>query len=379
MIRNYFCILVMLLASAIVIGQDRPNSTTQNYLRMRWTTVATGMPTDWYGTDEAKRIAENVLVSQKDIGGWVKNQPYHHVFSDSLRTYYKRTKNDVGGTFDNGSTISELRFLAKVYTHFKDERYKEAFNKGLDYIFLAQYDNGGWPQFYPVRDAGEETRTDRTVPYSMHITYNDNAMVNIMNFLKDIYADVPEFAPLKIAPDTKDKARKAFDRGIDCILKTQISVNAKPTVWCAQHHYKTLAPVKARSYELASFSGSESVGIVALLMDIDHPSAAVIAAVDGACTWFEQNKIEGIRVERQRDQQGNRNTVVVTDKKAPPIWARFYDLETAKPYFCDRDGIKKHALDEIGAERRNGYSWYTNAPQHVLDAQSEWHKKWGVD
>ncbi|MBD1433254.1 pectate lyase [Sphingobacterium sp. DN00404] len=375
MIRNYFCILVTLLASAIVTGQDRHNPTTQNYLRMRWTTVATGMPSAWYNTDEAKRVAENVLVSQKDIGGWVKNQPYHHVFSDSLRTYYKSTKNDVGGTFDNGSTISELRFLAKVYTHFKDERYKEAFNKGLNYIFSAQYDNGGWPQFYPIRDAGEEIRTDRTVPYSMHITYNDNAMVNIMNFLKDIYADVPEFVPLKIAPNTKDKARKAFDKGVECMLKTQISVNSKPTVWCAQHHYKTLAPVKARSYELESFSGSESVGIVALLMDIDHPSPAVIAAIDGACTWFEQNKIEGIRVERQMDSHGNRNTVVVADREAPPIWARFYDLETAKPYFCDRDGIKKYALDEIGAERRNGYSWYTNAPQRVLDAQSEWQKK----
>jgi len=379
MIRNYFCILVLLSASAIVMGQDRHNPTAQNYLSMRWTTVATGMPSAWYSTDEAKRVAENVLISQKDIGGWVKNQPYHHVFSDSLSAYYKSTKKDVGGTFDNGSTISELRFLAKVYTHFKDERYKEAFNKGLNYIFLAQYDNGGWPQFYPVRDAGEERRTDRTVPYSMHITYNDNAMVNIMNFLKDIYADVPEFVSLKIAPNTKDKARKAFDKGVDCVLKTQINVNSKPTVWCAQHHYKTLAPVKARSYELESFSGSESVGIVALLMDIDHPSAAVIAAVDGACTWFEQNKIEGIRVERQMDSQGNRNTVVVADKEALPIWARFYDLETAKPYFCDRDGIKKYALDEIGAERRNGYSWYTNAPQRVLDAQSDWHKKWGVD
>ena len=29
------------------------------------------------------------------------------------------------------------------------------------------------------------------------------------------------------------------------------------------------------------------------------------------------------------------------DSTALAQWARFYDLETGKPFFCDRDGIKK--------------------------------------
>jgi pectinesterase len=43
---------------------------------------------------------------------------------------------------------------------------------------------------------------------------------------------------------------------------------------------------------------------------------------------------------------------------------------------CDRDGIKKSTLDEIGYERRNGYSWYTGEPQKVLDVYLKWKEKW---
>jgi pectinesterase len=101
---------------------------------------------------------------------------------------------------------------------------------------------------------------------------------------------------LQISEDVKSKARKAFDRGIKCFLKTQIMVNNKPTVWCAQHNEITLAPANARAYELASFSGSESVGILLLLMDINNPSKEIIASVNGAISWLENHKIEGKKI-----------------------------------------------------------------------------------
>src|SRR5690606_13799074 len=225
-----------------------------------------------------------------------KNMPYHRPFSDSLKNYYLRTKNEKGGTFDNGATITELRFLARVYSRFNDQRYKEAFDKGLEYILMAQYDNGGWPQFYPVKDAPKEVDIDKTVPYSMHITYNDNAMVNVMQFLKEVYAGSHDFDALRIDDIKKQRAKLAFDKGVKCILKTQILVNGQPTVWCAQHDERTFAPANARSYELASFSGSESAGIVLLLMGIDHPDKQVTHAIDGAVKWFETYAIAGLKV-----------------------------------------------------------------------------------
>ena len=49
---------------------------------------------------------------------------------------------------------------------------------------------------------------------------------------------------------------------------------------------------------------------------------------------------------------------MIDDPNAAPIWARFYDLKTNKPFVAGRDGIPRESLEEIPAERRNGYSWY---------------------
>lgn len=355
-----FSIVALTLATTFGFAQEK----STDYRSKSWKRVATNMPSEWYGSDEAKLVAENVLIAQKEIGGWEKNKPYHKTFSKSEQTHYIKNKSEIGATFDNGSTITELRFLAKVYTQTKDERYKQAFEKGLEYIFISQYENGGWPQFFPVRKG--------SVSYSGHITYNDDAMINTMKFLKEIISGNKDFESIQISEATKAKAQKSFDKGIECILKTQIIINGKPTVWCAQHDEITLAPANARSYELASFSGAESVGIVELLMNIDHPTEEIIASVNGAIKWFEDHKIEGIKLERITNNEGQKDRVVVKDTTAPALWARFYDLETEKPFFCSRDGIKRNTFAEISHNRRNGYSWYSNKPEKIIRKYPEW-------
>jgi pectinesterase len=73
--------------------------------------------------------------------------------------------------------------------------------------------------------------------------------------------------------------------------------------------------------------------------------------------------------------EGQKDRIVVKDKDTPPMWARFYHLETARSFFCDRDGIKRKTFAELGYNRRNGYSWYTNAPEEVLVKYLKWAKK----
>ncbi|MCM4151931.1 pectate lyase [Arenibacter sp. N53] len=351
---------ILTLTTTVGFAQNKAS----DYLKMRWGDVATGMSLEWYGSNEARLVAENVILSQKEIGGWKKNKDYHHPFSESEKSYFNNNKTEIGATFDNGATITELTFLAKVHSQIKDNRYKQAFEKGLNYIFAAQYENGGWPQFFPVRKG--------SVAYSGHITYNDDAMVNIMKFLKAIAKDNKEYASLQLSAGTREKAKKAYEKGIQCFLDTQIIYKGKLAVWCAQHDSVTLAPAKARSYELPSFSGSESVGIVLLLMDIDNPSKEIVTSVNGAIQWFENNRIEGIKIETEIKKDGGKNRIVVEDKNAPTLWGRFYDLETSTIYFCSRDGVKRNSLADISDNRRNGYSWYTNAPEKVLKKYPEW-------
>ena len=94
--------------------------------------------------------------------------------------------------------------------------------------------------------------------------------------------------------------------------------------------------------------------------------------------WFEKVKLRGIRVDTEKDEKGPKgvNRVVVADLAAPPLWARFYDIETNAPVFVDRDGVPKESLADIGYERRNGYAWYGNWPQKLLDGDyQEWKQR----
>jgi lysophospholipase L1-like esterase len=117
------------------------------------------------------------------------------------------------------------------------------------------------------------------------------------------------------------------------------------------------------------------VGIVRLLMSLEAPSGEVVQAVEGAVAWFESAKLKGIRVEVRKDEKAprGRDRALVKDDKAPPMWARFYEIGTNKPIFADRDGVAKPNLVDIGHERRNGYSWLGYWPEKLLTKE---HPAW---
>jgi PelA/Pel-15E family pectate lyase len=314
-------------------------------------------PDAWFAGAEAKTVANNILSYQSDLGSWPKNV-------DTTAAPYTGDRKDLKGTFDNSATTDELRFLARIYNATRDERYRIAIDKGLTHILQAQYPTGGWPQFYPPGKS-----------YHRHITFNDDALVRLLEFLREVYRS-DTFAFLNA--ENKTAARQAFDRGIECILKCQIKVNGKSTAWCAQRDEIDLAPRPGRSYELVSVSGAESVKIVRLLMSLEQPSPDVVSAIEGAVKWFNEAKLTGIRVEIRPDANSPKGTnkIVVKDPAAPPMWARFYEIGTNRPIFSDRDGVVKWNLADIGYERRNGYAWLGTWPRPLLEKDyPAWKKK----
>lgn len=325
-----------------------------------------GMKADWYGSDESVRIADNVLLYQRDTGGWQKNIDMATALTPTLKSEIANSKViTTDSTIDNNASTSQMQYLARVYNASKTERFKDGFLKGLDYLFKAQYENGGWPQYYPNLSG-----------YYARITFNDDAMINVMTLLRQV-ASHPAYA--FVDQDRRDKAGTAVLKGIELILKTQIVVNGKRTAWCAQYDEKTLAPAPARSYELESMSGQESVPIVRFLMSIDKPSPEIVEAIQSAVKWFDDSKIDGIQVIDKPDPSlpGGYDRAVVENPSAPPVWARFYDISTNRPFFTGRDGVKKNTLAEIEHERRIGYAYYTNAPAYLLaNEYPTWQQKW---
>ena len=321
---------------------------------------------NFYGSDEARRIAETVMLTQRNTGGWPKNQDMVRTLTDADRVRLLRDKARRDSILDNGATHTQVRFLARVYRATKDRRLRDACLKGVDFVLAAQYPNGGWPQVYPGARG-----------YSVYITFNDGAMIGALSLVRDIAESKADFAFVDAA--RRAKAADATKRGIECILKCQIVVRGRQTAWCAQHDQKTLAPRPARTYEKISISGAESVGVVRFLMSLDRPSPRVVAAVQGAVAWFDRAKITGIRQVTRKAPSLPRgiDKVIVKDASAAPIWARFYQIGTNKPIFCGRDGKIKATLAEIEPERRTGYSWYGYYPAGLLRGDyPPWQKKW---
>lgn len=353
--------------SLILVSNFICSTITAQVLDHSWKNIVRNSSNKWYGSQEAINIAENVLLYQRDIGGWPKNTQMQRELTESEKERLAQLKaNPKGCTTDNGATIIEMGFLSKLYAQVPDAKYKAAFLLALDYLLEAQYESGGWPQFYPLKKG-----------YFTHITYNDNSMANIMNLLHHLSKNDKTYS-IEPSEEKINQIKIAFNKGIVCILKTQYQQNGKLTGWCAQHDEFTFEPAKARAYELPSLSGQESAGVVLLLMSVENPSEEIKTAITSAVEWFEKTKITGLRIKRYKTENGLREKRIVNDPTAPPVWARFMELENNTPFFCDRDGIKKYSLMDIGQERRVGYRWYSQNPKQVLKEFPKWNKKWSV-
>jgi pectinesterase len=328
----------------------------------------TNQPDSWFTSDEGRTTCDNIVTWQNANGGWWKSydatNPRPTTVPNRPNSGPKGDDDDVWhkvSTIDNDATYSELRVIARAYRVLKEDKFKVCFNRGLHYLFDAQYPNGGWPQRYPLQEN-----------YGRHITFNDDAMLGVMKLLHDIIRNEPDYT--FVSETDRKHAKEAFDKGIDCILKCQVKIDGKLTVWGQQADEVTLAPAGARAYELPSLTGSESTGLTLLLMDLDNPDERVRTAVDSAIAWFEANKITGKRFDHFMTPDG-RDAKLVDDPNGAPLWARFYDLETGKPFVCGRDGIKRDSLDQIPRERRGGYQWYGIWPNKALEEYPQWKQR----
>jgi len=322
-----------------------------------------------YKETEFTQIADNMLIYQRDNGGWPKNYDMQAILTTEQVDSLVKTKNKLHTTFDNSTTYTHIDYLAQVYNIAKVAKYKDACLKGINFVLSAQYPNGGWPQYFPLEDN-----------YSRRITFNDGALIGVIELLKKIVDNNPEFS--FIGDPLRKEVIRAYEKGIECILNTQIFEKGRLTAWCQQHNEIDLKPAWARAYEPPSICNGESAEIVLFLMDLKNPEKRIIESVQGAVKWFSDSKIYNTKVntvpappEKSVWKTSTTDRVVVFDSLAPPIWTRYYELGTEKPLFSDRNGKFLYSLAEVSRERRSGYSWYTYAPQVILDKYPDWQKR----
>lgn len=304
--------------------------------------------------EKDKVTADNILTYQIN-GGWSKEARTYVEKNGPWDGTSKRATwiNDAGvelATIDNNGTTDEILFLSYMYGQTKDERYKTAALQGVEMLLKMQYASGGWPQVYPARGN-----------YSDYVTFNDNAMVRVLNVLTLIKDRKFPFNNGVADEELAAKIGTALDKGLDYILKAQIVSNGQLTAWCAQSDPVTYEPKEARAYEHPSISGSESIGIIAYLMSLPNQTPEVKKAVDSALRYFQEVRVDGKKLDK-KDPNGE---FIVTDP-ARTLWYRFYEIGTNQPIFSGRDGIIKHKLNEIELERITGYTWAGEWPAKIL-------------
>jgi PelA/Pel-15E family pectate lyase len=358
------CRFVFVTFAALLFGCSSPLATSAEVSAPRWGTSVLRHSAGWYSSPEARKLADVVLRYQSPQGGWPKS-------TDLFRE--PKSPDDIpppgrgrANSLDNDAFELPVRFLARMTEATGEDRYRRAVERSLDYIFGAQYDNGGFPQFFPLREG-----------YYAHITFNDGAMIDVLSILRDTAEARAPFAFVDEA--RRLRAANAVAKGIACILRTQIVQDGRLTGWCAQHDPVTLEPAWARAYEPPSLSGGESVGIVRFLMAIEQPSAQVVAAVEGAVTWLQQVEIKGWRVEGTLGADGYTDRRLVADAGAENLWARFYELGTNRPLYLDRDSVFRYRFDEVGLERRSGYSYHGDwAAELLAEEYPRWRERHGL-
>ncbi len=317
--KRLFCILFCTFcASLFLFSQDYKN----------WVRFAPRLPDAWFLTDSARLVGANVMAHQIENGAWPKNVNFFHL-PDSIVNSQLSIVNLSEATIDNAATTTEIRFLMRLFAATGDSLCLESALRGVRYLLSMQYDNGGFPQYFPRRDH-----------YHARITFNDDAMVSVLRLLREVSLRRAPYGPFPL--ELSVEAAAAVDRGVACILACQYVQHGVRTVWAQQYDEHTLQPAPARAFELAGLCSAESAAIVEFLQTVsaDHPE--VLPAIEDAINWFRAHQLPDGR------------------------WARFYTLEDNRPFFCGRDGVMRFSLEEIDEERQKGYSWYNTRPAKLL-------------
>ncbi|MBZ0258800.1 hypothetical protein K8I31_22240, partial [bacterium] len=297
----------------------------------------------------AMAAAQALMDGQLNNGGW----PHE---------FYPGGDKDGTGTFDDKVTQGAIAFLVEVYRDTKDKKVEHAIKRGMDFILISQYENGGWPQRYPGGNG-----------YGKNITLNDRAMMDVM---RTAFLCYHEFGD--------DRYWEAALRGADCLIALR---GAPPQAGWAQQFTPDGKPDSARTFEPVGLSSYESMDAVRALKEVylETGDKKYLEACLPVFDWMHQSKLDNGKWARLYEYGSNKAIYSTEDGKI------IYDVEQARPgygwqgnYFDE--GLEKEILrlmkappekrqevkDQPSPRSLNSYKRRALEVIETLDSQGRW-------
>ncbi|MFW6171531.1 MAG: pectate lyase, partial [Planctomycetota bacterium] len=111
--------------------------------------------------EAAREVGRALAWGQRKEGGWDHRVDVAHLSPDA------KTPERKSGhcTFDDDITQGATTFLMELDEQLDEAWLDESVELALEFMMEAQFDNGAWPQWYPLRGG-----------YHDYYTYNDNAI-----------------------------------------------------------------------------------------------------------------------------------------------------------------------------------------------------------
>ncbi|MGK9476074.1 pectate lyase [Melioribacter sp. OK-6-Me] len=254
----------------------------------------------------SKKTALALMKAQLDCGGW--NYLSDLNGDESLIKWYETIGKNAwrleefnhyfgNATFDDNSTAGAAEYLLRYYLISGDTSIEKSLNKAIDFILKSQYDNGAWPQRYPIIDSTH---------YSAFYTYNDYVIWNNLKFLILCYASLKY-----------ESLFKAIEKAMNFYILSQYK---KPQAGWAQQYNFNLEPAPARTYELAALDPQYTAHHIEMLIKFYEMTCdeKYLKIIPDALAWIE--------------------TVKFNDNEINCRVPKFVELNTNKPLFIHRSG-----------------------------------------
>jgi PelA/Pel-15E family pectate lyase len=274
--------------------------------------------------DAARDTGRALAWGQRRQGGWDHRVDVAHLKPDATRPERKSGH----CSFDDDISQGAVTFLMKLDGVLDEAWLTESIELALKFMRDAQFANGAWPQWYPLRGG-----------YHDYYTFNDNAINDCIRVMVEAHRRYG-----------KDEDLASAKRGGDFIIASQV---AAPQSGWAQQYSHDMKPAWARSFEPPGVCSAATSRNIRTLIDLYLYTGdqKYLKPIPAAIDWLERSALDP-KVVSKKEVGGLAG-------KHVGVWARLYEVGTNKPVYGDRMSKRQvfYDINKISDKERNSYGW----------------------